>query len=143
MSRGPGRVQRAILDLVATDEAMKSFNVDDNPNGGGPGPVGVPLGAVFMAVWGTDEPTRSQVSSVERAVRILSNRGAVKVYQRRFCPVRLTVDDYYPWNEETGSYDGCCGRLHRLGSAVGRLPTTEEEAASTALMGALLRLVND
>ena len=73
MSHGPGRVQRAILDLIATERAMAS---SDRRHG----PVGVPLDAVLLALYDTVEPTRSQYSSVDRTVRVLAARGVISSY---------------------------------------------------------------
>ena len=81
VSHGPGRVQRAILDLIATPEAAALFDHErNNGSDGPPGPVGVPLAAVFVAVYGTAKPTRAQHVSVHRALRVLRSRGLIDPY---------------------------------------------------------------
>lgn len=142
MSRGPGRVQRAILDLIARPDAMASLDVDDTASH--PGPVGVPLAAVFRSVYNTDDPTRAQRVAVHRAIRELSSRGHVGTYQRRTCPLEPEkVTGPVPWDGTTRSYQCRCRWQHMTTVAVGRPRNDNENKAQQqryALgMAALLR----
>jgi hypothetical protein len=137
MSHGPGCVQRAILDMIATPEAMASCTLLHNDQ---PGPVGVPIDAVFVAVYGPYEPTRPQRVAVFRAIRILTARGLVDTYSRRVCPTNLTVAAWVPWDEATQSY-GCCGYNHRLRRAIGRPPTDDEKEAQCQRIAAAMALL--
>lgn len=67
MSRGHGRVERAILDHVATTPPLK----------------GAPMSQLASAVYGVDEPTRSQMVSTRRAVRKLESEGLVETWRDR------------------------------------------------------------
>lgn len=72
MSRGPGKVQRAILGYLETD-----------PDGASPvGPMDVSLFRVTCAVFGTDEPTESQRASVRRAAWQLYRAGLIVMTER-------------------------------------------------------------
>jgi hypothetical protein len=135
MSRGPGRVQRAILDLIATPEATASFDCQKNPHEQ-PGPVGVPLDAVFGAVYDTWCPTRSQRVAVFRAIRILCSRSLIDTYSRRVChlhPHRVAYHTGYP--------EPCCGYSHCSTTAVGRPRTDAENEAQNQLVAQAMALL--
>lgn len=150
MSRGPGRVQRAILGLIATPEAMAAFDHETEAYSGGPGPVGAPLDAVYHNLFGVPfrptwncarrtyyQPTRAQYGAVHRAVNILKSRGLIATYNRRVCPERLIVAPYAPFDNETKRY-GCCGYCHSLTECAGRPPTdAESEAQGRAMASAM------
>jgi hypothetical protein len=77
MSRGPGRVQRAILNYLATDPAGYIA---------GGAPDSVTVSAVAAVIFGTYRPTDAQRSSVRRAVRQLAAAGLVKAdRESTFC----------------------------------------------------------
>jgi hypothetical protein len=69
MSRGYGRVQRAIIDWLATEP-------------GGRNKRGVPVRSTIVQaaahVYGTSEPTEAQLVAVRRAVRGLAAAGAIE-----------------------------------------------------------------
>jgi hypothetical protein len=133
MSRGPGRIHRAILDAIATPEAAEPFNFDTRPYGAGlPGPVGVPVGAIFRAVYGTVHPSRTQRVAVRRAIRILEQRGQLGTYERRSCEATQEVADYSP--------ESCpdCRHWHITRPAIGRPRTEIEEAQLKQTMDTLL-----
>ena len=65
MSRGHGRVERAIVAHVAAAPAFK----------------GVVMSKLAASVYGVDEPTRSQMVSTRRAVRKLVEEGIVETYR--------------------------------------------------------------
>jgi hypothetical protein len=119
MSRGPGRIQRVILDMIATPEASAAY-VPDHPNYDGyygRGPVGVPIDAVIAKVYG-GEPTRAQRNTVQRATRLLQSNRLAAIYYRPVCPVDLSVDPSgFYWR--TG-YVGCGCRAHSRRMIVGR-----------------------
>jgi hypothetical protein len=119
MSRGPGRIQRAILDMIATPEAMATCDLPGNEQ---VGPVGVPVDAVFAAVYGSRHATRAQRVAVFRAIRVLTARGLVDIYGRRVCPRSGKVAAWVPPSE-------CCGYSHVTENAVGRPRTDDERAA--------------
>ena len=133
MSRGPGRrIQRAILDLIATDEATAPFDHENHEYHGGPGPVGVPLTAVFVAVYGACGyvPTRAQRVAVRRAVRALCSHGLIDTYSRRVCHrTPCEVADPNAERNATGWQHKCCGYSHSMTSAIGRPRTDDENAA--------------
>ena len=118
MSRGPGRVQRVILDMIATPEASAGY-ISDYPWHWlyGRGPVGVPIDAAIAKVYG-GEQTRSQRVAVYRAVGRLQGGGVAQLYSRRVCPVDLSVDPSgFHW--KTG-YVGCGCQTHLPRIVVGR-----------------------
>jgi hypothetical protein len=82
VSRGPGRVQRAILRAIAEPAAAASYDHESARYPDAPGPVGVPLSAIYSAVYGHDHPTRAQHVTVDRAVRVLRARGLADSYSR-------------------------------------------------------------
>lgn len=125
MSRGPGRIQRAVLDAIATPAASASFDCETPYGSGGPGPVGVPLDAIFGTVYGTYRPTRAQRVAVHRAVRVLVADGAIDTYSRRSCPSRHEVADYVAWPEVCPD----CRWVHIPTAVVGRPRTDAEEQA--------------
>lgn len=61
MSRGHGRIERAILDAVAEAPLYK----------------GLPISELSAIVYGVEEPSRSQVVSLRRAVRRLEEQELV------------------------------------------------------------------
>ena len=73
MSRGRGRVQRAILDYLATDPSG-TFRSGV--------PESTPLYRVTCAVFGVSRPTDSQRASVRRAARQLHRAGLIRVDER-------------------------------------------------------------
>ena len=124
MSRGPGRIQRAIITLITTPEATTTL-VDDDAS---PGPVGVPLTAIYFELWDTTNPTRAQKESVRRAVVTLCRNGTAETYSRRECPRDLKYAPFN-WDEQRRKY-GCCGWIHIPKAFVGR-PRTETEQATS------------
>jgi hypothetical protein len=125
MSRGPGRVQRALLTLVTAPQAAATLVSDEMS----PGPAGVPLSAVYYEVWETTEPTRAQKESVRRAIAMLWHKGQVDLYSRRECPRDRKAAEFAGWDEERQKL-GCCGWPHIPVTFVGRPRTEEEKAAS-------------
>jgi hypothetical protein len=69
MSRGPGRIQQAVLGYLATDPAGHIA---------GGAPDSVPVSAIAAVIFGTKTPTDAQRSSVRRAIRTLAAAGKVK-----------------------------------------------------------------
>lgn len=65
MSRGHGRVERAVIEQVAEAPVFK----------------GVSMSQLAAAVYAVDEPTRSQLVSIRRAVRRLVDEGIVETYR--------------------------------------------------------------
>jgi hypothetical protein len=125
VSRGLGRIQRTILDMIATPEASSAYVPERDECGGfyGAGPVGVPIDAIIAKVYG-GEQTRAQRHAVQRAVRRLHDDGSAQVYWRRVCPVDLSVDPSGAhW--KTG-YVGCGCRVHLHRTIVGR-PRAESD----------------
>jgi hypothetical protein len=139
MSKGPGRVQRAILDAISTPEAaapMTYANEKGYPSD--PGPVGVPLKLIFASIYGSDSPTRAQRHSVWRALRVLHERGEVEYYQRRACFMRdyaLAGADSYPCVLCGWSYG------HPPVQAVGRPRTDEEDRLHKSAMATALAML--
>ena len=84
MSRGPGRIQRAILAAVNAPDAAASYEPTFDYER--PGAVGAPYRVIFEALYGTRLPTRAQRHSVLRAIRTLESRGEVVTGARRVCP---------------------------------------------------------
>lgn len=149
MSRGPGRVQRAILELIGTPEAMATLP-DEGLWGSAPGPVGVALEAVYRDVYGVpyqDVPnyawggdyrlSRAQYEAVRRAVSILMSRGLIDGYQHIVCPKTLAVEPTTPPDKETDRYP-CCGLRHRQRPCLGRPRTDAEAEASRQKLARML-----
>ena len=75
MSRGLGQTQRRILDhLAAVDKEATTYRGPRGALGGW-----VPVRVLATAVYG-DDPTRSQVETVRRAVKTLEARGLVALW---------------------------------------------------------------
>jgi hypothetical protein len=149
MSRGPGRIQRGILDMIATPEAAATFDLPTSGYSGGPGPVGVPLDALYHRLFGVPfrpvwnearltyyQPTRAQYEAVRRAVSVLQSRGLIDTYARRVCPKTLTLAAGN-WDAATFSYS-CCGYNHVPVPCVGRPRTDAEDAANSQQMAAAM-----
>lgn len=98
-----------------------------------PGPAGAPLDAVFVAVYGTGEPTRAQWVSVDRAVRALESRGQIARYTRR----KICLDHHVVI---TGPTHADCRQVeeHRRG-VVGRPQTPDERAVADDRAASLMR----
>lgn len=106
---------------------MASFDHENHEYDGPPGPVGVPLSAVFATICGPYEPTRAQRVSVHRAVRVLAAHGLIDTYSRRACRERHKVAE---WNRDTETESfGCCGYPHITTAAIGRPRTDDENEA--------------
>jgi hypothetical protein len=73
VSRGPGALQRRILDLLARPEIAAT-------NARGDGPVGMFQRDVARLLFGDAEPTFSQVQSLRRALRALARSGCLAFY---------------------------------------------------------------
>jgi len=116
-------IESAILDLIATPEAMAPF---DHPDGDEPSRVGVPVDALFGAVCKTYSPTRAQYVAVHRAISVLRAYRLIEVYSRSSCPNNHIVAEY-SWDEATGAL-GCCGWPHFPTTVIG-LPATGDENA--------------
>lgn len=107
MSRGPGVVQRAILDCIAAA-----------------GDEEILMSELARTVFGTGDPTESQRASVRRAVRQLSRAGLI---------VTGTADGWVnDFNNQARYYHRVSprGRLQRIPVTekyIARKPTPEEE----------------
>ena len=84
MSRGHGKIERAVLDYLASLGANE-WQVTNR----------APLHAVLEAVYGTIEPTASQKTSLRRALRKLESEGLVERDDR---------DVIFPWEQKWGKY---------------------------------------
>jgi hypothetical protein len=74
MSRGLGRVQRAILDYLATDPSGR-WDTSGFP-------IPTTVYRVTCAVFGVSQPTDSQRASVRRAARQLHRAGLIRLQER-------------------------------------------------------------
>jgi hypothetical protein len=105
MSRGPGHVQRAILGAIAAPEAAQLYDHETARYPDQPGPVGTPLAAIYLAVYGPGVRTRAQHVSVDRAIWALTRQGLANTYMRRMCPRSALV-----------AYQAPCEQAHRRAS---------------------------
>jgi hypothetical protein len=131
MSRGPGRVHRAILEAISTTEALQAVGENCDT---GTGPVGVPVEAIQRKLYLVPAYalTRSQRESFNRAVRILTARGQVDTYSRRWCILRDVYSPDHPC--------AACGQDwgHPPIATVGRPRTEDERKLATAKAQALM-----
>lgn len=70
MSRGHGRVERAVIEALSAP----------------PLTLGLPMSKVAAAVYGTEEPSRSQMVSLRRAVKRLQEQELVATWRDPACP---------------------------------------------------------
>jgi hypothetical protein len=121
MSRGHGRVQRAILDYLATDPSGRYKSG---------APRDTPLYGVTCAVFGVSQPTDSQRASVRRAVRQLHRTGLIHMEER--VPVWGKDDPSWRSYWRRSRYPAPGRELEEVPVSemhVSRLPTPEEAAA--------------
>jgi len=80
VSRGHGRVQRAILEMIATPEANAPY-VSHRllASGDKSGPVGLPVSEVARRLYSTEKSPRAQQEAVNRAIRRLESGGLVQI----------------------------------------------------------------
>jgi hypothetical protein len=109
VSRGPGRVQRALLDYLSTDP--KGTFMDT-------GPVDVSVTEAARAIFGAAEPSDAQRASVRRAARGLAAAGLIQSNGRR------------GWDAQPDRKYARRGRQVQVSETfIQRLPTKEEQAA--------------
>lgn len=134
MSRGPGRIQRAVLDYLNTSPGRQNLQT---------GPDDVPLIAVTRAVFGTDQPTESQRATVRRAVRTLYAAGKLQLTERVAEGKWDRSSEFarFYWRRGRFPYQGLDGTwrqpMQKVPVAemyVSRLPTEEEKARCQAAM---------
>jgi len=118
-------IECAILDLIATPEAMAPF---DHPDDGRPSRVGLPVDALFGALFKTYSPKRRQYVAVYRAINVLRADRLVEVYSRSACPKRHVVAEYN-WKEAILSWE-CCGWPHFPTTVIALPATGDENTAS-------------
>lgn len=114
MSRGPGRVQRALLDWLRTD-----------PEGtfGDSGPVDVSITEAARAVFGVSEPTDAQRAPIRRAAHRLAAAGLIQHNGRR------------GWDAQPDRHYTRRGRQVQLSETfIQRIPTKDEQAAERKAM---------
>jgi hypothetical protein len=73
MSRGYGRVQRALLEAIETPEAMAPDSL------GLPGRQGVSLHEVCRRLYDTTQPTKAQMEAARRAAHRLQHAGVLEI----------------------------------------------------------------
>jgi hypothetical protein len=123
MSRGHGRVQRAILDYLATDPGGLLWGE----------PRAISLYRVTCAVFGVSRPTDSQRASARRAVRQLHGAGLIYVEKR--VTVWAKGDRNRRFYLRRSRWSIPARGLEEVSISemnVSRLPTPEEEAARKA-----------
>ena len=124
MSRGHGRVQRAIVDYLATDPGGR-FQWGE--------PRGISLYRVTCAVFGVSQPTDSQRASVRRAVRQLHGAGLIYLEERITVWAKGDRNRRSYWRRSRWSTPA--RGLEEVSISemnVRRLPTPEEDAARKA-----------
>jgi hypothetical protein len=84
MSKGHGRVERAILAAISTPDAVATYTAPQQAPWRWQriGPVGVPLELIYETIYDTTQPTRAQRHSVHRAIRNLRDQGKAGMYLR-------------------------------------------------------------
>jgi hypothetical protein len=131
LSRGHGRIQRAILDYLATDPGGRYKSG---------APMVMPLYRVTCAIFGVSRPTDSQRASARRAARQLHRAGLISLTERLPAWGKDDPDWRSYWRRSRWSTPG--GELEEVRVCemyVGRLPTAEEAAAQAAAYKAFLR----
>jgi hypothetical protein len=116
MSRGMGRVQRAVLAYLETEPDAEPF-------------IGVELHRVACAVFAVTTPTDAQLASVRRAVRGLVDAGLAAAFRRSHADKCGSDDRFYEQYRSRG--DGS-SRRYKVGVSethVTRPPTAAEEKA--------------
>jgi|SRR5882724_4387825 len=124
MSRGMGRVQRAVLAYLETEPEAEPF-------------FGVELHRVACAVFAVATPTDAQLASVRRAVRGLVNAGLAAAFRRSHADKLGTDDRFY--EQYRGRGDGSSRRYKVALSEthVTRAPAPAEEKAHRQMLARL------
>jgi hypothetical protein len=112
-----GRVQRALLDWLATDPEGTFGGAVSS------GPVDVSITEAACAIFGASEPTDAQRASVRRAARKLADAGLIQSNGRR------------GWDARPDAHYIRRGREVQLSETfIQRLPTKAELAADRKAM---------
>ncbi|MER5209377.1 hypothetical protein ABT063_01955 [Streptomyces sp. NPDC002838] len=106
MSRGHGRVERAVIEQVTAAPAFK----------------GVAMSKLAAAVYAVEEPTRSQLVSTRRAVRKLAEEGVVETYRDPSYP---NLDRTYQRRGRKGAWCTAEGERYQLRGRPGYCPHCE------------------
>jgi hypothetical protein len=124
MSRGPGRVQNALLDWLSTDPKGTYGRAGSQSLG----PVDASITEAARAVFGVSEPTDAQRASVRRAARGLAAAGLILSIGRR------------GWDAQPDVRYTRRGRQVQVSETfIQRLPTKEEQTADRAFRRRLMR----